>query len=197
MSGSNSLIAPARSPRLLSFCTVTGFFLLIAVAATGHAQVAFEDVTNGSGVEYTGESYGASWGYVNDDPLPDLFVNHHRNKPGLYINLGDGTFENRASEIDAWQLTPRSDTHGGTFADYDNDGDADLMITAGSKNNTQFLINDGGTLSDRIQDFTFDRTSFGGRIPFWFDYDNDGLLDLALGVQKALVQLHEQVDGDF
>ncbi len=166
-------------------------------AAAVLGQVQFDDVTIGSGVEYTGESYGASWGDANGDRLPDLFVTHHRNPPGLYINLGDGTFENRAFEVDAWQLTPRSDIHGGTWADYNNDGHSDLMITAGSKNFTQFLVNNGSFLSDRISDFTFDRMAWGGRFPFWFDYDNDGLLDLGVVVQGDKVQLHVQENGDF
>ena len=111
---SHGLSCRKRLPLLGS--VATSLVLLVFVAPAG-AQVQFEDVTDGSGVEYTGESYGASWGYANDDPLPDLFVSHHRNKPGLFINLGNGKFEDRAFEIDAWQITPRSDTHGGTFAD--------------------------------------------------------------------------------
>ena len=58
-----------------------------------------------------------------------------------------------------------------------------MIITAGSKNFTQFLINDGTGLSDRISDFTFDRREWGGRFPFWFDFNNDGLLDVGIVVQ--------------
>jgi hypothetical protein len=63
-----------------------------------HPQnIQFIDVTTGSGVEYTGESYGAAWGDYNGDGLPDLHVNHHRNADGLYLNLGNGAFENNAT----------------------------------------------------------------------------------------------------
>ena len=172
-------------------------FLWLSFTVSAHAQVQFVDVTTGSGVEYTGESYGASWGDANGDGLPDLFVSHHRYAPGLYINQGDGTFEDRNFEIDVWQSVPRSDLHGGTFADYNNDGFLDLVITAGSKNFTQFLKNNGSFLTDRITDFTFDRQSWGARLPLWFDFSNDGLLDLGIVVQGAKVQLHEQVGGDF
>ena len=119
---------------------------------------------------------------MNGDNWPDLFVSHHRNRPSLYVNLANRTFEDRAFEVDEWFVTPRSDTHGGTFADYDNDGDADLVITAGSKNNSQFLINNGAYLTDRIEDFTFDEKSWGGRLPIWFDFSHDGLLDLGIAV---------------
>ena len=119
-----------------------GFPSLLAVTVCP-AQVVFDDVTEGSGVEYTGESYGASWGDMNNDGLPDLYVNHHRNPSGLYVNRGDETFLDRSAEIDSWQITPRSDVHGAAWADYNNDGHLDLFVTAGSKNNSQFLVNDG------------------------------------------------------
>ena len=157
----------------------------------------FQDVTTGSGIEYSGESYGAAWGDANGDRLTDLLVTHHRYPSGMYINLADGTFEDRGHLIDAWQLTPRSDEHGAAWADYNNDGRQDVIITAGSKNFTQFLINDGTGLSDRMSDFTFDRREWGGRFPFWFDFDNDGLLDVGIIVQGDKIQLHEQVGGDF
>ena len=171
--------------------------VLVALPVAG--QVQFDDVTSTAGVSYTGESWGSTWGDVNGDRLPDLFVSHHRYVESLYINMGNGTFEDRAFEIDEWFVTPRSDTHGATFADYDNDGDSDLVITAGAKNHTQFLINNGSYLSDRIEDFTFDEISWGGRLPIWFDFSHDGLLDLGIAVQgeTAKVQLHEQVNGDF
>ena len=171
--------------------------VLVALPVAG--QVQFDDVTSTAGVSYTGESWGSTWGDVNGDRLPDLFVSHHRYVESLYINMGNDTFEDRAFEIDEWFVTPRSDTHGATFADYDNDGDSDLVITAGAKNHTQFLINNGSYLSDRIEDFTFDEISWGGRLPIWFDFSHDGLLDLGIAVQgeTAKVQLHEQVNGDF
>ena len=55
----------------------------------------------------------------------------------------------------------------------------------------------GTTLSDRIHDFTFEVKSWGGRFPFWFDYDSDGLLDLGVVVQGGKISLHRQVGNDF
>jgi hypothetical protein len=166
-------------------------------ATCGHAQIVFDDVTKTAGMEYSGESYGAAWGDMNADGLPDLFVSHHRSPSSLYMNLGNGSFQDRRGTVDVWQTVPRSDVHGGTWADYDNNGRLDLVITAGSKNDTDFLINDGTKLSNHITDFTFDRRQWGGRQPFWFDWNNDGLLDLGIVVQEDKIQLHEQVGGDF
>ncbi len=173
------------------------FFALPLVGGTAAAQVQFVDVTDGSGVEYSGESYGGAWGDANGDRLPDLFVSHHRNPSGLYVNLADGSFENRGHTIDAWVATPTSDEHGGTWADYNNDGWQDLVITTGRNNFSQFLVNDGTVLSDHINDFTFDVMEWPGRYPVWNDFDNDGLLDLAIIAQGFDVQLHLQEGGDF
>ncbi len=171
--------------------------VLLGLAAQASAQVQFEDVSVAAGVDYTGESYGASVGYANNDPLPDIFVNNHRAPPALLINLGNGTFQDREFEVDAWQTTPRSDQHGGTFADFDNDGDFDLMISAGAKNFTQFLVNNGEFLSDKVSQYTFDRLEWGGRLPIWFDFTHDGRLDFGMAVQGNVIQMFEQTDTDF
>ena len=84
------------------------FLALFHSRGTAAGQVQFVDVTDGSGVEYSGESYGGAWGDANGDRLPDLFVSHHRNPSGLYVNLADGSFENRGHTIDAWVATPTS-----------------------------------------------------------------------------------------
>lgn len=179
------------------------WLLLVAcgegVVVTEVQPIEFVDETANAGIDYVGESYGASWGYVNDDVLPDLFVNRHRNRAAMLINLADGSFEDREFEIDAWQDLPRSDQHGGAFADFDNDGDNDLLISVGARNPTQFLINNGEFYTDGIANYTFDRPAWGGRMPMWFDFTNDGLLDFAMGVsgENALFQLHEQVGPDF
>ena len=173
--------------------------ILIAMLAAAplYAQIQFEDVTSTSGINHVGESYGASVGYANDDVLPDIFVSRHRDDPALLINLADGTFENRNYEIDIWQTISRVDMHGGSFADFDNDGDQDLTITAGSKNFSQFLVNNGVIYSDEVSNYSWDKRSWGGRLPVWFDFTRDGVLDVAFAIQGQRFQLFEQTGGDF
>ena len=87
---------------------VASLAVLLLAMRTLPAAIKFTDVTSStSGVQYKGESYGASWGDFNSDGLPDLFVNHHRETPGLYLNRGNGTFEDRHSSVDIWQTFPR------------------------------------------------------------------------------------------
>lgn len=70
--------------------------------------------------------HGAAAGDINRDGLIDLFVTGAQ-RNFLYINNGDGTFEEMAE--DAWlALTPRATAP--LMLDYDNDGDLDLFLTA-------------------------------------------------------------------
>lgn len=183
-----------------SFIRASALALTAVLFPVGaQAQISFTDATAESEIIYVGESYGASWGYVNDDLLPDLFVSHHRDDAGLYMNLGNGSFEDRAFEVDVWQNIPRADHHGAAFGDFNNDGFSDLLITAGSAYNSQFLVNNGSFMSDQVANFTFDVKTWGGRMPAWFDFTNDGFLDLLVGNSggQAKFQTHEQVDNDF
>jgi len=176
-----------KAMRMLVAC------LLVAAAQQASAQIQFTDITAGSGVEYVGETYGAAWGDYNGDGRPDLFVSQHRSPDGLYLNLGDGTFENRRDTVDVWQQFPTRDQHGGTWADFDNDGDQDLIVALGSKAPTQFLVNNGVTLTDAITSFTFDPDPhWQGRTVTWFDYSGDGNLDFGIGTTKQAYHVHRQ-----
>ena len=108
------------------------------------ADIVFQDVTNKAGFTYAGESWGGSWGDLNGDHLPDLFSNHHRNKASVFVNRGNDEFDDVASDVDLWD-TPAGaliDMHGGTWADFDNDGDLDLYVSAGRSDDNQFFRND-------------------------------------------------------
>ena len=47
-----------------------------------------------------------------------------------------------------WQNRPNADTHGGTWADYNNDGHQDLMVSTGTGNLSMFLVNENQRLID-------------------------------------------------
>jgi hypothetical protein len=125
----------------------------------------------------------------NNDGKPDLyFVNGARqpqlDKPDpayynrLYRNNGDGTFTD---------VTLAAGVAGAGFAtgvaagDYDNDGWEDLFI-AGLNRNILYRNRGDGTFEDVSARAGLAHTA-GSRKPWsvsagWFDYDNDGLLDL-------------------
>ena len=145
-------------------------------------SIQFSDATNESGIIIQGQSYGASWGDFNGDTLPDLWVGDHFSPVKLYLNLGNGTFRNIAST--ALQEDGR-DTHTAAWGDFDNDGDQDLIQLTGAESGegeepNLFFVNSEGRLVNQANRFGLEYPFARGRTPLWFDYDNDGLLDLAM-----------------
>ena len=92
-------------------------------------QIQFEDVSQQAGITRIGESWGNAWGDFDGDGYLDLWATNHRHKPSLYRNNGDGTFTDIIDEV--WDANPDADTHGAAWADYDNDGDQDLIVLSG------------------------------------------------------------------
>ncbi len=91
--------------------------------ALASAQIAFTDVTDVSGAAHISESYGASFGDLDGDGYLDIFSSNHRTRPSLLLNMGDGTFFDTGGQVSTWVTHPNADTHGGSFADFENDGD--------------------------------------------------------------------------
>jgi len=117
--------------------------------------------------------------FVNGARLPDMDKSDPRYWNRLYRNNGDGTFTD---------VTEKAGVRGAGFgmgvaaADYDNDGWVDLYVT-GVNRNQLFHNNGDGTFTDVTE-----KAGVAGVHPKlgktwsisagWFDYDNDGRLDL-------------------
>ena len=160
----------------------------------------FLDVTSTAGSFFTGRSYGAgAWGNLNGDDYPDLWVNNHFGPAenlynrNLFLNNGDGTFTDVVADV----FLPKGlmgDFHGSAWADFDNDGDQDLIqLVGGEKAGTnlppdsgpnRLYVNEGGQLRDQARKFNLAYDSAKAQAPIWFDYDNDGRLDLFHGSTK-------------
>lgn len=156
--------------------------LIIVTAQTARADIAFEDRTLAADLTtslYGG--YGSSWVDFDGDGMLDVWISNHMYRPSLYINNGDGTFSERLSEF--WQGKPFLDAHGGAWADFDNDGDPDLIELYGTIGGTAqidkpFYVNQASILTNEA-DARGLNDSFGrGRTPLWLDWNNDGLLDV-------------------
>ncbi len=151
----------------------------------------FQDITDQAGLTYTGESWGGSWGDMNGDKLPDLWITNHRKKPSLFINNGDGSFTDMLDTL--WTGIPYSDAHGTAWADVDNDGDQDLLQVAGGGQGlrnvrpahyNQLFINENGLLSDDAVARGVSYETARGRSLTWLDWNNDGLLDVFYTVEN-------------
>ncbi|HVA46662.1 MAG TPA: CRTAC1 family protein [Pirellulales bacterium] len=95
---------------------------------------------------------------------------------GLYRNRGDGTFSKATSAAGPLALTDRMCV-GAAFADYDNDGDQDLYVTSTRGGNVLFKNEGGGRFSDATELAGVALVAHS-QTPAFFDYDNDGYLDL-------------------
>lgn len=149
----------------------------------------FNNVTEDTGITYEGSSYGSAWGDFNHDGYPDLWVSNHGFSPSLYQNQGNGSFINIT--LNVLDQQPKGDFHGAAWVDFDNDGDLDLLQLVGGDSGNSSLsdpnianklwINQNGTFAERAIDLGLGYVGSRGRSPLWFDYDNDGLLDLLQG----------------
>jgi len=157
---------------------------MLVAPVSGFAAIQFEDVSKSAGLTYHGPTAASSWGDFNGDGWPDLWVsNHHGIPPTLYLNKRDGTF----AEITDAIVTehPDADFHGAAWADFDNDGDQDLIaVTGGGAGRgvspNQFFINDHGRLVNEAKKFGLDYRMGRGRLPLWVDVNKDGMLDVLL-----------------
>jgi hypothetical protein len=191
---------PMAAPRTRRISCAVAAALLLAAPWAG-AQIAFTDVSSAVGITAKSVSYGASWGDVNGDGHPDLFLNNHARKNSIYLNDGNGHYSNAIDALDPehyWTGTGATeDTHGASWVDFDNDGDQDLVVSTGICCNIQFMVNQGGKLYNRTTQYGFTGDADqGGRMPIWFDSDNDGLLETALLTFYA-APLYKQVGGKF
>ncbi len=187
--------------RLFALLSCSGFLLLPALSL--NAQIRFKDVTGKAklveplkGIK----GHSAAWGDVTGNGYPDLFVGTFSDRPEshyaerghdakpepdkLFINNGDGTFR----EVLNSPVRKYGRNSGVVFADFDNDGDLDLVVSHNSydgrvnqQRTGNFLFeNDGkGNFRDVTEKSGLDfGWPFTGRNTFAFDYNGDGLLDL-------------------
>jgi hypothetical protein len=177
---------PIANRRLLT--SVLLLFVFCFLPAT-FADIQFEEVSQQAGITRSGESWGNAWADFDGDGYLDLWATNHRHKPSLYRNNGDGTFTDIIDTV--WNANPSADTHGAAWADFDNDGDQDLMLLSGSyggrvkaaadpKSDNHFYLNENGMLIERGSELGVNFPLMRGRTPIWFDFNNDGKLDVML-----------------
>jgi hypothetical protein len=145
----------------------------------------FTDVSRKAGVDDREGRYGFAsvFADVDDDGWLDLIVANDSTPNYLYRNRHDGTFED-VSYMSGFALNEEGRAQasmGIALGDYNRDGRLDLFITTFSDDYKTLYRNDGDA---SFTDVSF-KTGLGSpTIPFlgwgtgFFDFDNDGLLDL-------------------
>ena len=144
----------------------------------------FVDVTVASGLAREfGPALGVSTADFNGDGWIDIFVANDEQENQLWINQRNGTFINTAllAGVALGTTGTRKADMGVDAGDFDADGDEDLFITELTSQGSTLYVNDGsGTFEDQsdtrgIRLASLPYTGFGTA---WFDFDNDGWLDL-------------------
>jgi enediyne biosynthesis protein E4 len=163
--------------------------------ASPQSSVTFTDVTTQSGIRFRHHSGAFGKKYLPEtmgsgvivfdadgDGAQDLFFVNSKSWPGqpaaralpaLYRNAGNGTFIDVTRQAG---LGHEMYGMGGAAADFDNDGDTDLFVTALGGNR---LFRNAGKGS--FEDVTSRAGVGAGEFSTsaaWFDYDKDGRLDL-------------------
>ncbi len=179
----------------------------LAAPQVAQSTIKFEDATDGSGISFVhsfgsrqlgslleGTGAGCLWFDYNNSGLPSLYVVNGRplddamhpyplkEKPAtpphnhLYRNDGKGHFTDVTEKAG---LNPDMYSVAVTAADYDNDGNEDLLATGYGK--VTLYRNDGnGHFTDvtakagiKVDGWAISST--------WLDYDKDGCVDLFVG----------------
>lgn len=149
----------------------------------------FGEVARQAGVDNpNGRSLSAAWADFDNDGWPDLYVANDISDNVMYRNLGNGRFEDISHA--AWVADYRG-AMGLAVGDYDRDGDLDLFVTHWLAQENAFYWNlrlshaNGGARGPLKFTDIADMMGLGqialqdiGWGTSFFDYDNDGRLDL-------------------
>lgn len=139
----------------------------------------FTDVAAAAGVADSRPTRASAWGDVDADGDPDLLLGFtpspNQSVLKLYRNTG-GTFTDITTE--SGLMVPTGAVRQPAFVDVDADGDLDLFIAFRDRGNALYR-NDGGKLTDIAPTIGLaDARRTVGAV--WFDYDEDGDLDVAV-----------------
>ena len=136
-------------------------------------RIAFPPLTTGSS-----NSLSPNWGDYNNDGWTDLFVGNSAARDRLFQNNRNGSF----SEITDSPITAEViNSEGSCWADWDNDGDLDLLLASGGNQSTGFVrMYENGGDGQFLQIDDGELTTLIGRYEglTCVDFDKDGDLDV-------------------
>jgi hypothetical protein len=159
----------------------------------------FTDVSDAAGLGVAfGPGLGVTCADFNGDGWQDIYVANDGKENQLWLNRGDGTFGNNAlmAGVAVNTYGKAEASMGVTAGDFDNDGDEDLFMTHLDRETNTLYLNDGaGNFLDvtdqrKLGRISVQYTGFGSE---WFDYDNDG--DLDLFIANGAVKIEETLRG--
>ncbi|MFC2131348.1 FG-GAP-like repeat-containing protein [Bacteroidota bacterium] len=127
------------------------------------------NVSNSSGISGGGMTSVVDW---NNDGWDDLV-----NGGIFFQNNGNGTFKNINTELSI-------ERGNSTWGDINNDGLLDVFILK-SWGNDKIYLNNGSNSYTDITEITSIINDHSTMTPVWFDYNNDGLVDLFIANNRS------------
>ncbi len=179
----NDIWCGERKQGYRSFCHPDEFQAIAPLVYHNDGNGHFTDITKQAGFAKSGKGLGIAIADFNGDGHIDVFIANDSVSEFLYQNVGDGTFE----EVGLFAgVGVDGDGHayagmGVDFADYENDGLPDIVVSDLAYQKYSLYHNNGdGTFayssdSTGLGAMTFLHSGWGMR---FIDYDNDGWKDL-------------------
>lgn len=180
---------------LLSACNSKDKFSQFSSIEASQTNITFQNnLTGQTGLDiieylYYYDGGGVAAGDVNNDGLVDLFFTANELPNKLYLNKGNLQFEDITEQAGIQHIENGWST-GVTMADVNGDGFLDIYVSQlghykGVKGVNQLYINNGDNqaaqvgFTEQAKAYGLDFVGFGTQASF-FDYDNDGDLDVYL-----------------
>jgi tetratricopeptide (TPR) repeat protein len=136
----------------------------------------FTDVTREAGLaEPATRTQTALWADINNDGLIDLFVGNENGPSQLFLNKGDGTFQDISGSSGVDKI---AFTKGVAAADYDKDGFVDFYVSNLYGGNFLYHNNHNNTFTEVSDQAGVHQPESQSFATWFFDYDNDGWADI-------------------
>jgi hypothetical protein len=194
---------PGSGPNCFSrgvavFCGPRGLPAARSVLYRNQGNGKFTDVTSAAGITKASDCYGLGvlTGDFENRGWPDIYVACDSTPSLLFRNKGDGTFEERGVQAGiAYDEDGREQAGMGVSAgDYDGDGWLDIFKSNFEDDVPDLYRNErDGSFSFRTFDaklgFNLKYLGWGGG---FFDYDNDGWLDIFIANGHVYPELENQ-----
>ncbi len=144
------------------------------------------------GITASGGNYASLWTDYDNDGDRDLFISKCSGPPSeLHRNDGNGVFTD-ISAIAQINVQPIQ-SWSSAIADFDNDGDMDIMIGSNGSVGNKFFRNNLDTTNSVEEAFTeitigsgLDTNTNPNRDYIAYDFDNDGFVDILGGGGKIM-----------
>jgi len=187
-----------RKENYRSYCHPDIFKPASALLYHNDGNGKFTEVAHKAGLDKPGKELGVAIADYDHDGWPDILITNDSVPEFLFHNKGDGTFE-EVGLVSAVAMDGSGATFAGMgvdFADYNNDGWPDVIITDLANQRYALYTNAGdGTFNYStggagLGSMTLLHSGWGVR---FLDYDNDGWKDLFIAQSHVMdtIEVHE------